>query len=98
MQFFTFKLATISRGQGHLGSYFWTRCLLPQAMPLPRFVRITEIDLEKSAENLIFEKCLFIKKIKMATISRDLEKLSRYFALQTRMTQGICLQTLLRSL
>ena len=52
--FFTFKVAAISQSQGHLRSYSWTRCPLPQEMSLPSFFGITKIDLEKSAKLSFF--------------------------------------------
>ena len=44
MQFFTFKMAAISQGQGHSRSYSGTKCHSPQAIFLPSFVGITKIE------------------------------------------------------
>ena len=63
MLFQTLTMATISQGQGRLRSNWWSRCLLPIAIPLPSFAQISKIDFEKSIK-------MWIQTLKMAAISR----------------------------
>ena len=52
--FVTFKMAVISRSQGHLRSYFRTRCLVPLTMSLPHLVGITNIYIWREVEKCGF--------------------------------------------